>query len=130
MKEVVDLLTEKLVLEKEDMRVVPSGVNGEDIWLSPKAMKRFPFAVEVKNVETLNIWAAIRQSHAHALGTNRYPLVIFRRNHHPAYVCLDLNDFLAVLKEGFFAGKFKQNKDVERAVIEAAQIEEEEKQQD
>jgi uncharacterized protein YukJ len=120
-KEVVDLLVDRLLLDPADMRVVPSGVNGEDIWLSPRAMKRFPFATEVKNVEQLNIWSAIKQSQAHAIGTNRYPLVIFRRNHHPAYVCLELTDFIAVMKEQFFTGKFKQNKEVEQAIVQAAQ---------
>ena len=38
------------------------GDSGEDILLSPAARKLFPFSVECKNQEKLNIWSSLEQA--------------------------------------------------------------------
>ena len=81
-------------LEPDDIRVTPSGVNGPDLQLSPKAQKLFPFNIEVKNQERLNIWAALKQCLNHGA---KAPLVAFTRNRDDMYVAIRLNDFLNVV---------------------------------
>jgi predicted RecB family endonuclease len=83
-------------LSPDDIRVVPSGVPGEDLWLSSKARGYYPFAVEVKNVEKLNFWDAIRQAEAHAKGTEYLPVVVFRRNQEKLRIILDFETFIKV----------------------------------
>jgi predicted RecB family endonuclease len=86
-------------LSPDDVRVVPSGVPGEDLWLSSKAREGYPFAVEVKNVEKLNFWEAIRQAEAHAKGTEYLPVVVFRRNNEKLRIILDFEEFLKVWRK-------------------------------
>lgn len=93
-------LKEKLLfnfpdLEPDDIRVTPSGVTGPDLQLSPKAKKKFPFAIECKNVEKLNIWKALEQSESHT--NHDTPLLVFTRNRSNMYVSLSLEEFLSLL---------------------------------
>lgn len=72
------------------------GESGCDVKLSSAAKAKFPFAVECKNQENLNIWAALRQAEDHASKSDTIPLVVFTRNHSQVYVALPLDDFLLV----------------------------------
>lgn len=83
-------------LETDDIIVTPSGVPGEDLRLSPKARKKFPFAIEIKNQETAKIWAWMKQAQSHRQ-KDYTPLVIFKRNRETLKVCLELEDFLKLL---------------------------------
>lgn len=85
------------VLEEDDITLVPTSVGGEDLKLSPKARKLFPFSVEVKNQEKLNVWEAIKQAEANADG--KHPAAVaFRRNRHPLWVAVSLDTMLDLLK--------------------------------
>ena len=54
--DVRDLILETFTeLEPDDVRSTTMGDSGEDILLSPAARKLFPFSVECKNQEKLNI---------------------------------------------------------------------------
>ena len=99
--EVRDLLLSTFPeLEPDDIRVTPSGVQGEDLQLSPRARELLPFAFEAKNKERLNIWDALAQSKAHVKDSKHKPVVVFRRNRTPFHVCIELDTFLELLKEG------------------------------
>lgn len=71
------------------------GASGADVLLSPAARKLFPFYVEAKNRETINIWKALEQAEKGA-GPIRdqladrvfHPLVVFRRNNSRTYAAL------------------------------------------
>lgn len=67
------------VLHPDEIIVKPGGLSGEDLYLSPKARDLYPWAVEVKNQEKLNIWDAIRQCEGYGRG-DREPILVFRRN--------------------------------------------------
>ena len=84
-------------LEPEDIILVPTSMGGEDLKLSPKARRCFPFSVECKNRETLNVWAAIRQAEANSGG--HPPAVVFRRNGHPTWVAVSLGTMLDLLRD-------------------------------
>lgn len=77
--------------------IIPTGsAGGEDLKLSPYARDKFPFTVECKNVESISIWACLKQAESHAEGTAHIPLLAFRRNHSKMYVALSFEDFMRV----------------------------------
>lgn len=84
-------------LEPGDVRSTSMGAGGEDILLSPAAYRRVPFAIECKNQEALNVWAALQQAADHSPQENG--LLVFKRNKSPVYVALRLDHFLDLLKE-------------------------------
>ena len=83
-------------LTDDDIRVTPSGFNGPDLLLSAEGRKTFPFSIEVKNQERLNLWTAIAQSEANRIDADT-PLLVFRRNRSKLYVCLQAKDFLRII---------------------------------
>lgn len=97
--EIARMICNALKINPDDMRVTPSGVNGPDLWISPAGLKRFPFVVEAKNQQAMNIWSALTQANSHAVGTSLVPLLVFRRNRSEAYVCLHIDDFLGLMAE-------------------------------
>ena len=97
--QVRDLLLEtfKDELEPDDIRSQIMGMSGEDIVLSPAARKLFPFSVECKNQEKLNIWGALEQAEENS--GNHTPLVIFKRNRSKTYAVLEFDKLLELLNE-------------------------------
>ena len=93
-----DLILEKFdSLEPDDVRSITMGDSGEDILLSPVARKQFPFSVECKNQEKLNIWSSIEQAESNS--GNHTPLVIFKRNRTKTYAVLEFDKLLELLNE-------------------------------
>lgn len=82
-------------LAEDDLNVTTSGDTGEDIKMSPKAREYYPFAIEVKNVEKLNIWDALEQARSHS--KVHAPLLFFKRNNTQLKVALDATTFLAMM---------------------------------
>ena len=83
-------------LTDDDVRITPSGVNGPDILLSAEARRLFPFSVELKNQEKLNVWAALKQAAANRTKSD-IPVLFFRRNRSSLFVALDAKDFLKLI---------------------------------
>ena len=94
-----DLILEKFnsKLEPDDVRSITMGDSGEDILLSPAARRLFPFSVECKNQEKLNIWSALEQAEGNS--GNHPPLVIFKRNRSKTYAVLEFDELLKLLNE-------------------------------
>ena len=65
-------------LEPNDVTSRSSGAGGTDLILSPKAYTYFPLAVECKNVEKVNLWAAYEQACGHS--DPGEPVVFLARN--------------------------------------------------
>lgn len=84
-------------LEPDDVRSTPMGVNGEDLMLSPAARRKFPYSVECKNVEKLNIWEAIKQLRGFAGKSEYTPLVVFKKNNEEAFAAVPLIHFMELL---------------------------------
>ena len=83
-------------LEKDDVRSTAMGQTGEDILFSPLARRIYPYSIECKNVEKLNIWEAIRQAEANA---GKYtPAVAFSKNNEKIWIAIPLEDFLRFFK--------------------------------
>ena len=54
------------------------GAGGEDLIMARAARQKFPFSIECKNVEKLNVWEAYEQAKSNC---NDYePLVVMKKN--------------------------------------------------
>ena len=93
-----DLILEKFnQLEPDDVRSTTMGDSGEDILLSPAARKLFPFAVECKNQERLNIWDSLSQAEWNA--GPHIPLLVFKRNRSKTYVAMNIDYLMELLND-------------------------------
>ena len=93
-----DLILEKFkTLEPDDVRSTTMGDSGEDVLLSPAARKKFPFSVECKNQEKINIWESLKQAETNS--NNHTPLLIFKRNRTKTYAVLEFDKLLELLDE-------------------------------
>ena len=78
-------------LKFDDVRSTSMGAPGEDILFSPRARDVFPYSVECKCVERLNIWEAIQQARENA---GEYtPLVAFSKNNEQTWVAIPIEEF-------------------------------------
>jgi hypothetical protein len=83
----------------DDILVTSSGVTGEDLKLSARALEVYPYTLECKNHERLNIWEALKQAQGHAAGKPLTPLLLFTRNREKhIYVTLKFQDFLRLTR--------------------------------
>lgn len=84
-------------LHDDDILPAIMGESGRDVKLSPAARKLIPFDVECKNVEKLNVWAALAQAEANT-APGRIPLLVFSRNRAKKYAVIELESLLTLLK--------------------------------
>lgn len=87
-----ELLKRAPSLTENDIRSTSMGASGVDIQMSEAALKIYPFAIECKNQENIQIWAALNQAEENR--GKHTPLLIFKRNRSTTYVALTLEDFL------------------------------------
>ena len=81
----------------QDIAVTPSGVNGPDVTLSARAQETYPYAIECKNCESLNVWKAFEQAKSHQKGSE-IPLLIFSKNRSDVMIALRFDDFLRLTR--------------------------------
>ena len=91
-----DLLIEKLEVHPEDIESRSMGAGGEDLIMARAARKKFPYSIECKNQEKLNIWSALEQAEGNK-GVSK-PVLIFKRNRSKTYAVLELEDFVDLIK--------------------------------
>ena len=68
------------------------GAGGEDIIMARAAREKFPFSIECKNVEKLNVYDAYEQAAANSGGYE--PLLIMKKNRKKALVVMDAEEFI------------------------------------
>jgi len=94
-KWVVQKLIETFDIHPEDIKSCSMGAGGEDVVMARAAREKFPFSVECKNVEKLNVWDAYEQAKANC---NDYePIVIMKKNHKKPLVVLDAEHFIKLV---------------------------------
>lgn len=81
-------------LEPDDVTSRSSGATGTDVLLSPAARRAFPYAVECKNVESLNVWKSFEQAAANGQKEKLVPVLVAARNHTEPLAILRWADFL------------------------------------
>lgn len=94
---VADVLEAFPQLEADDVRSTSMGAGGEDIQLSAAARRCFPYSIEAKNQERLNVWGAIAQARSNCPSGSQ-PLVVIRKNGERAQAVLDWQLFLALVR--------------------------------
>jgi hypothetical protein len=85
-------------LTEHDVKSTTMGETGIDIQLSAAARKLFPFALEIRKQEKVNIWKAVADSEKHAEKEGLTALVVFARNNVRPRIVLDLDEFLKLVK--------------------------------
>ena len=93
----MQLLIEKLDIDPEDIESRAMGSGGEDLIMSKAARHKFPYSIECKNQESLNIWKAWEQANGNK-GLYE-PMVVIKKNGVRPLVVLDAENFLEMIKE-------------------------------
>lgn len=85
-------------LSDNDVRSTPMGTSGSDLMLSDKALSVFPYDVECKNQQKLNVWDAYAQSATRAKdvrnGKGLEPLAVIKKNGQKPLAVVDLEHFM------------------------------------
>ena len=93
-----DLLIEKLDVHPEDIESRSMGAGGEDLIMARSARKKFPYSIECKNQEKVNIWDAYKQAEENS--KNYEPIVILKRNNTKPLVLIDADYFVNLHLDG------------------------------
>ena len=73
------------------------GAGGEDLIMSRAAREKFPYSIECKNQEKVNVWEAMKQAESNkGLYTT---IVIIKRNRSRPLVLIDAEEFINLHKE-------------------------------
>ena len=91
------LLIEKLNIHPEDIESRSMGAGGEDLIMARAARQKFPFSIECKNVEKLNVWEAYKQAEENS--KDYEPVVVMKKNNHKTLVVLDAEHFVKIHKD-------------------------------
>ncbi len=94
-KHVAKRIQETFNLPEADVKSLPMGAQGCDVWMSSAALAKFPFGIECKNVEKLNVWEAFEQAKVNAGSMS--PLLVFSRNRSDVLATLRFEDLLRLL---------------------------------
>ena len=92
-----DLLIEKLEVHPEDIESRSMGAGGEDLIMSRSAREKFPYSIECKNQESLNIWKSYEQAQQNS--GNYEPIVVLKRNNVKPLVLVDADYFMELHKK-------------------------------
>jgi hypothetical protein len=85
----------------DDVKATPMGIKGVDIQLSNEAKRHFPFAVECKAIENINIWDCLEQAETNANLDPTKPafLLAFKRNNSDTFVAMKWDTFMTINKK-------------------------------
>ena len=92
-----DLLIEKLEVHPEDIESRSMGAGGEDLIMSRSAREKFPYSIECKNQESLNVWKSYEQAQQNS--GNYEPIVVLKRNNVKPLVLVDADYFIELHKK-------------------------------
>ena len=92
-----DQIIEQLEVHPEDIESRSMGAGGEDLIMARAARQKFPFSVECKNVEKLNVWEAYEQAKSNS--KDHEPIVIMKKNQKKPLVVVDADFFISLFKK-------------------------------
>ena len=87
-----DLLIEKLDIHPEDIESRSMGAGGEDLIMARAAREKFPYSIECKNQESVNLWKSYEQAQENS--KDYEPVVILKRNNTKPLVLVDAEYFV------------------------------------
>ena len=92
-----DQLIEQLGVHPEDIESRSMGAGGEDLIMARAAREKFPFSIECKNQEALNVWKSYEQAEANS--GDYEPIVFIKRNNQKPLVVVDAECFIRIHNE-------------------------------
>ena len=92
-----ELLIEELGIHPEDIESRSMGAGGEDLIMARAARQKFPYSIECKNVEKLNVWEAYKQAEENS--KDYEPVVVMKKNNHKTLVVLDAEFFVKIYQK-------------------------------
>ena len=92
-----DLLIEKLNVHPEDIESRSMGAGGEDLIMARAARKKFPYSIECKNQEAVNVWKSYEQAKENSGDYD--PIVVLKRNNTKPLVLVDADYFVRLHNE-------------------------------
>jgi len=87
-----DLLIEKLDIHPEDIESRSMGAGGEDLIMARAAREKFPYSIECKNQESVNIWKSYEQAQENS--KDYEPVVVLKRNNTKPLILVDAEYFV------------------------------------
>jgi len=88
-------LIEEFDMYEEDIKTAVMGESGEDVKMARAAREKFPFSIECKNVEKLNVWEAYEQAKENS---GKYePIVVMKKNRKKPLVVIDAEAFIKLM---------------------------------
>ena len=97
-QQVRDVLIEELEIHPEDIESRSMGAGGEDLIMSRAARKKFPYSIECKNQERVNVWSAYSQAEENS--GDYEPLVIIKKNRAKTLCLIEFDSFVKLHREG------------------------------
>ena len=92
-----DKLIETLGVHPEDIESRSMGAGGEDLIMARAAREKFPYSVECKNQEKMNVWESYSQATDNS--GDYEPIVVIKRNNHKPLVVVDAEYFVRLHNE-------------------------------
>ena len=90
-------LIEEYGIHEEDIKTAVMGESGEDIKMARAAREKFPFSIECKNTERLNVWQAYDQAKENC---GKYePIVVMKKNRKKPLVVIDAEAFIKLMNK-------------------------------
>ena len=91
-----DKLIEVLNIHPEDIESRSMGAGGEDLIMARAARETFPYSIDCKNQEKVNLWESYKQADENS---GKYePVVFIKRNNHKPLVVVDADYFISLHK--------------------------------
>ena len=91
-----ELLIETLGIHPEDIENRSMGAGGEDLIMARAAREKFPFSIECKNQEKLNVYDAYDQACANS--GDHEPILFMKKNRKKALAVVDAEWFIKNIK--------------------------------
>ena len=88
------ILIEKLSVHPEDIESRSMGAGGEDLIMARAAREKFPYSIECKNQEALNVWKSYEQAESNA--GDYEPILFIKRNKQKPLVVVDADYFVCL----------------------------------
>ena len=96
-QEVRTILIETLKIHPEDIENRSMGAGGEDLIMARAARKKFPYSIECKNQESVNVWKSYEQAEENS--GDYEPIVVLKRNNTKPLILVDADYFVRLHNE-------------------------------
>ena len=99
---VASQLISRGLAEEGDVESRPMGSGGEDVIIGNNTRRKFPYSVECKNTEKVNVWQAYEQASENSKGYE--PIAVLKRNKSKFLVVVDARHFFLLVERAKWEG--------------------------